>query len=131
MLLNCSKSWCKNSSPSTGKLVQAITADTTNTADTINICIPIDYIRKANIKLIERKYYIELNNQKDTIINLKDKYIEEQNKAIIDLQNRIQMSNNINESIKKDLDKQLKINKILYGTIAGCVASTIIVLLFK
>lgn len=131
MLLSYSKSWCKNSSPSTGRLVQAITADTTIIVDTANVCIPIDYIRKANIKLIERKYYIELNNQKDTIINLKDKYIEEQNKAIIDLQNRIQISNNINESIKKDLDKQLKINKILYGTIAGCVASTIIVLLFK
>lgn len=131
MLLSCSKSWCKNNFPSTGRLVQVITADTTITVDTANVCIPIDYIRKANIKLIERKYYIELNNQKDTIINLKDKYIEEQSKAIVDLQNRIQINNNINESIKKDLDKQLKINKILYGTIAGCVVSTIIVLLFK
>lgn len=86
-------------------------------ADTAVAVVPISLIRQANIKMIERIYLLEIVNQQDTIINMKDKYINEQQRIITDFQKRVNNTNKLNESIKKDLDKQRKRNKIItYGS---------------
>ena len=47
-------------------------------SDTVKITIPIELLRKANIKMIERKYFKKIIVEQDSIITLKDKYILEQ-----------------------------------------------------
>lgn len=109
-----------NNSPSTGNLLEA---------DTAVVAIPIKYIRNANTKLIERIYLLEINKQQDTLINMKDRYINEQQKIITDFQKRVEEANKINQAIKQDLDKQKIKNKIItYGagaTIAGLIIGLI------
>lgn len=109
-----------NNSPSTGNLLEA---------DTTIIAIPIKYIRNANTKLIERIYLLEINKQQDTLINMKDRYINEQQKIITDFQKRVEEANKINQAIKQDLDKQKIKNKIItYGagaTIIGLIIGII------
>lgn len=71
-------------------------------AEDSTVVIPISYIRSANLKLIERKYLLKLNSQKDSIINLQKLYISTQK--------------NINDSIQKKLKKSYKREKYyLYG----------------
>ena len=105
-----------NNSPSTGNLLKA---------DTTIVSMPIKYIRNANTKLIERIYLLEINKQQDTLINMKDRYINEQQKIITDFQKRVEEANKINQIIKQDLDKQKIKNKIItYGagaTIVGLI----------
>lgn len=92
------------------------TGSYTKTDTTVTV-IPIYLIKQANAKMIERLYLIEINNQQDSIISMKDKYINEQQRVITDFQKRINNANSINESIKKSLNKQEKQNKlIVYGT---------------
>lgn len=109
-----------NNSPSTGNLLEA---------DTTIVAIPIKYIRNANTKLIERIYLLEINKQQDTLINMKDRYINEQQKIITDFQKRVEEANKINQAIKQDLDKQKIKNKIItYGagaTIVGLIIGLI------
>lgn len=96
-----------NSSPSTGSLLKADTTVTT---------VPIYLIKQANAKMIERIYLIEINNQQDSIILMKNQYIFEQQKVINDFQKRIDDANRINQTIANDLDKQKRRNKIItYG----------------
>ena len=96
-----------DSIPSTGDYTKA---------DTTVATIPIYLIKQANAKMIERLYLIEINNQQDSIIDMKDKYISEQQSIITNFQKRITDINKLNESIKKNLDKQKKRNKIItYG----------------
>lgn len=98
-----------NGSPSTGSLSKA---------DTTVATVPIYLIKQANAKMIERIYLIEINNQQDSIILMKDQYIFEQQKIINDFQKRIDDANRINQTIANDLDKQKRRNKIMiYG---GC-----------
>lgn len=52
-------------------------------SDTAKVAVPISLLRQANIKLIERKYYIELNQKKDTIIKLKDEQINVLNEEVL------------------------------------------------
>lgn len=96
-----------NGSPSTGSLLNA---------DTTVATIPIYLIKQANAKMIERIYLIEINNQQDSIILMKDQYIFEQQKIINDFQKRINNANRINQTIANDLNKQKRRNKIMtYG----------------
>lgn len=85
--------------------------------DTTIVTVPIDLIKDANAKMIERLYLFEIINQQDSIINLKNKYIENQNKLIID--NQIQ----INKEKKK-------INKYKISSIIG-FGLFILTILFK
>ena len=105
---------------STGKIKQS---------DTIIVAIPIKYIRNANTKLIERLYLLEINKQQDTLINMKDNYINEQKRIITDFQKRVNEANKINQAVKQDLDKQKTKNKIItYGagaTIIGLIIGLI------
>lgn len=120
LLLSSSKNLLgqtNNSVPSTGKYIKSDTAVAT---------VPIYLIKQANAKMIERIYLIKLSNKQDSIINMKDKYIKEQYRIITDFQKRVTDTNKLNESIKKDLDKQRKRNKIItYG--AGSVILGLII----
>ena len=111
-----------DSIPSTGDYTKA---------DTTVAIVPIYLIKQANAKMIERLYLIEINNQQDSIIDMKDKYISEQQSIITNFQKRITDINKLNESIKKNLDKQKKRNKIItYGT-GGIIFGLIIGLIAK
>lgn len=100
-------------------------------ADTTVVTIPIYLIKQANAKMIERLYLIEINNQQDSIIDMKDKYISEQQSIITNFQKRIINVNKLNESIKKDLDKQKKRNKIITYGAGGVIFGLIIGLIAK
>lgn len=75
-------------------------------ADTTNIVIPISYIKAANAKLIERLYLKQVIIKKDSIILLKNNYIQEQSIIIKDFQNRINNVNKINLNLQKDIIKK-------------------------
>lgn len=100
-------------------------------ADTTVATIPIYLIKQANAKMIERLYLIEINNQQDSIIDMKDKYISEQQSIITNFQKRITDVNKLNEFIKKDLDKQKKRNKIIIYGAGGVIFGLIIGLIAK
>ena len=125
LLLSSSKNLLgqtNDSIPSTGEYIKSDTAVAT---------VPIYLIKQANAKMIERIYLIELNNQQDSIINMKDKYIKEQYRIITDFQKRVADTNKLNESIKKDLDKQRKRNKIITYGAGGAILGLIIGLIAK
>lgn len=111
-----------DSIPSTGDYTKA---------DTSVATVPIYLIKQANAKMIERLYLIEINNQQDSIIDMKDKYINEQQSIITNFQKRITDVNKLNESIKKDLDKQKKRNKIITYGAGGVIFGLIIGLIAK
>ena len=111
-----------DSIPSTGDYTKA---------DTTVATIPIYLIKQANAKMIERLYLIEINNQQDSIIDMKDKYISEQQSIITNFQKRITDVNKLNESIKKDLAKQKKRNKIIIYGAGGVIFGLIIGLIAK
>lgn len=108
--------------PSTGEWTQT---------DTTSIAVPINLIKQANVKMIERFYLIEINKQQDSIIIMKDDYINEQHKVIIDFQKRIETTNQLNEDIKKDLDRQKRNNKIIGGVVGSAVIGLLIGLIAK
>lgn len=105
---------------STGDLIQT---------DTVVAAIPIYLIKQANVKMIERLYLLEINKQQDSIIQLKDKYINEQELIINDFQNKIIKANDLNNNIKNELDKEKTKTKI-FGGIAGASVLAIIISLF-
>ena len=107
---------------STGELMKS---------DTTNVIIPVDYIRRANIKLIERRYLLSISKEQDSIINLKDYYIAEQDSIIKDMQNRIILSNNINNEAVDKIDKQKTTINILGGTTAALTIVVILSLIFN
>lgn len=111
-----------DSIPSTGDYTKA---------DTTVATVPIYLIKQANAKMIERLYLIEINNQQDSIIDMKDKYISGQQSIITNFQKRIIDVNKLNESIKKDLDKQKKRNKIITYGAGGIIFGLIIGLIAK
>lgn len=106
--------------PSTGQIIQS---------DTAVVTIPIKYIRSANAKLIERIYLKDIVGKQDTLIIMKDNYINEQKKIITDFQKRVDEANKINQAVKQDLNKQKIKNKIItYGagaTIIGLIIGLI------
>lgn len=122
LLLSYSISYAQTNqnNPSTGEIKQS---------DTTKVIIPIKYIKRANIKMIERLYLLQINKEQDSIILMKDKYINEQQKIITDFQKRVDEVNKINQAIKQDLDKQKIKNKVItYGagiTIIGLIIGLI------
>ena len=125
LLLSSSKNLLgqtNDSIPSTGNWLKA---------DTTIAVVPINLIKQANAKMIERFYLLEVVNQQDTIIDMKDKYINEQQHIITDFQKRVNDTNKLNETIKKDLDKQKKRNKIITYSTGGIILGLIIGLIAK
>lgn len=86
--------------------------------------VPISLIKQANIKLIERKYLLEINKEQDSIINLKNKYIVQQDSIINKFQEKVNIANNINSELKTKINKY---NKFAY--ISGIAISCCIILL--
>lgn len=100
-------------------------------SDTLKVAIPIELLRKANIKMIERNHFKKIIIEQDSIINFKDKYILEQEKIINDFQKRLIVNAQLNETIKKDLERE-KIKSKIFGGIAGvAVVVTIVTILIK
>lgn len=125
LLLNSSKSLL-------GQINDSITSTGNwSKADTTVAVVPINLIKQANAKMIERLYLLEVVNQQDTIINMKDKYINEQQRIITDFQKRVNDTNKLNETIKKDLDKQKKRNKIITYGAGGVIIGLVIGLIVK
>lgn len=100
-------------------------------SDTAIAKIPINLIRKANVKMIERIYLLDINKQQDSIIIMKDKYINEQKKIIIDFQNRVNEVNKLNQSVNNSLKKEKRKNNIILGSSVGTIISLIIGLMIK
>ena len=99
--------------------------------DSIKVELPISLIKKANERLIERKYLISIYYEQDSIIQFQNSYIANQSDIINDMQDRIIISNKINEDLNNALDKQKKKNKIItYGAV-GVVAGLLIGILIK
>ena len=100
-------------------------------SDTIKVAIPIELLRKANIKMIERKYFKKIIIEQDSIITLKDKYILEQENVINDFQKRLLVNTRLNETIRKDLERE-KVKSKIFGGIAGvAIVVTIVTILIK
>lgn len=100
-------------------------------SDTVKVAISIELLRKANIKMIERKYFKKIIVEQDSIITLKDKYILEQENIINDFQKRLLVNVQLNETIKKDLERE-KVKSKIFGGIAGvAVVVTIVTILIK
>lgn len=96
-----------NDSPSTGKELKS---------DTTYVAVPVNLIKQANAKMIERLYLIEVNNKQEEILKEQSYYIDEQAKVITDFKQKLVDSNNNIISIQNDLDRMKKRNKIItYG----------------
>lgn len=99
--------------------------------DTANVVVPVFFIKKANAKMIERIYLLKVNKLQDSIIVMKDNYINEQQSIIVDFQNRVAECNKLNTAIKNDLAKQKRKNKIILGGAAGVIIGVIIGIICK
>ena len=126
LLSTCLRSWCQS-------LNDAIPLrGVNNNLDSSKVAIiEVDLLRKANIKLIERKMLIEVCNQQDTIIAFKDSYILEQERIIKDFQNKVLQTNEINTELSRSLDKQKKITYIVGGVAGAALMTTVVLILVK
>ena len=116
LLLNCLKIYAQDI-PSTGWK---------NNADTVYVSIPIEYIRLANQKMIERNYLEEVNEVKDSIIVDYKNTIDEYRRMHQDYSARIAEYNRINDDLAKRLNRQRK-TSLVCGTIAGVSISIIVI----
>lgn len=118
MLLSCLKSWSQNSN-----------IDIPLTGD--SAMVAIKDLRIANIKLINAKYNAEKIIIKDSIINLQDKRYNLLNIEVKHLQDKLHNANDLNNTLKKDVEKANKRNKILSGISCGAIAAFVVCLLVK
>ena len=58
--------------------------------DSVLVQVPLKYIKLANQKLVERELLIHENEYKDSIISDYELYVEEQDKIIKDLENKLE-----------------------------------------
>ena len=100
-------------------------------SDTAVAVVQINLLKKANVKMIERNYLININKEQDSIIIMKDKYINEQQKVIADFKMRVNNTNKLNESIKFDLERQKRKNKIISYGAGGVIFGLLIGLIVK
>lgn len=123
LLLLSFKSWCQNN--------DNIPLRASNLNDTISkVEVPISIIKKANVKLIERKYLIKLNKEKDSIIQFNNQYILIQKDLINKLNYNLAETQKLNNDIQKDLDKQKRLkNTFIYTTGGACLLIVLVGLL--
>lgn len=124
LLLNCLKSWSQinNECSLYGGL---------NIDDTTVVSIPISYIKKANVKLIERNYLIKINNEKDSIINMQANYMVAADSNIVNLINDNIHAVYINRHLETSLNKKKKENSYLKIGIGGIVIGIITAIIIK
>ena len=125
LLLLSSKSWCQNNNESLPLRANGHKDSLTT------VTIPINYIKQANIKLIERKYLIELNAEKDSIIDYYKLYTNGQKVIINELTDEYVNSLYVNESIKRDLEIQEHRTKLFINTTIGASVIILLTLLIK
>lgn len=99
--------------------------------DSVTVAVPISIIKKANERLIQRKYLISIYYEQDSIIKYKDNYILHQEDIINDMQNKIINYNQLNEELNQSLEKQKKANKVIMYSGVGVAAGLLIGVLFK
>lgn len=95
----------------------------TDTSVTLNL----EQIKQINAKLIEREYYKNLNNLKDSLIIQKDKYIIEQNLVIGECRKEVANTTVLNEK----LSKNIKTYKTITIISSGCIIGLLIGLILK
>ena len=95
-------------------------------ADT-SITLNLEQIKQINAKLIEREYYKDLNNLKDSLIIQKDKYIIEQNLVIGECRKEVANVTVLNEK----LSKNIKTYKTVTIISSGCIIGLLIGLILK
>ena len=100
-------------------------------SDSLNVLISIKNIRNANVKLIERKYLIKELEVKDSIIDLKNKYIDFQVNEIDSYTTYINNVENINEELSKKLKKYQKGLAISSGVTIVVTGSVLLYLFLK
>lgn len=93
--------------------------------------VPVSYIKKANVKLLERKYLLKINNEKDSVIQYYTSYVNNQNIIIIELNKNYIDVQNLNKTIQKDLDKQKNKTKVLTYTTVGAITVIVLTILLK
>ena len=81
--------------------------------DTANVVVPVFFVKKANAKMIERIYLLKVNKLQDSIIVMKDNYINEQQSIIVDFQNRVAECNKLNATIKNEKDINMTDKRIV------------------
>lgn len=88
--------------------------------------VSINNIRLANAKMIERNYLLIIVNEQDSIIKLKNLYIDEQYRVINSFKSKLNDANKINSNLYKDLDKQKTRTKILGGCFGVAIVGILI-----
>ena len=99
--------------------------------DSVTVAVPISIIKKANERLIQRKYLISIYYEQDSIIRHKDDYILHQEDIINNMQNKIVNYNQLNKELNQSLEKQKKANKVIMYSGVGVAAGLLIGVLFK
>lgn len=94
--------------------------------DSCNVAVPISYIRLTNEKLIERKYLIEISNEKDSVINKYRLYCIEQRDIIENIQRDIQRANEVNNKLQTKLNKERQKTIIISSVTGGVIVGSLI-----
>ena len=94
--------------------------------DSCNVSVPISYIRLTNEKLIERKYLIEISNEKDSVIDRYRLYCIEQRDIIENIQRDIQKANEINNKLQTKINKEKQKTIIISSVTGGVVIGSLI-----
>ena len=97
--------------------------------DSCSVIVPIDYIRLANEKLIERNYLIKVIEQKDLNLIEYNNYVEKQSLMIKDYQKEIQKANEVNQKLQQKLKNQRTQVIVAGGVATGVVIGAITTIL--
>lgn len=81
--------------------------------------------------MIERKYLIQINNEKDSLLAYKDSYINIISFTCDNLNYALNVSQHDKQVIEKILEKKTKRNRIVTGSMAGVIVGLIIGLITK
>lgn len=119
LVLNCMSSYSKNDS--TCLPVEEIVF-----IDSCNVSVPISYIRLTNEKLIERKYLIEISNEKDSVIDRYRLYCIEQRNIIENIQRDVQKANELNNKLQTKLNKERQKTIIISSVTGGVIVGSLI-----
>lgn len=111
-----------NDSPSTGKELKS---------DTTYVVVPVDLVKQANAKMIERLYLINVNSKQEEILKEQSYYIYEQTKVISDFKQKLVDSNNNIISMQNDLDRMKKRNKIITYGATGVIVGLLLGIFIK
>lgn len=94
--------------------------------DSCNVSVPISYIRLTNEKLIERKYLIEISNEKDSVIDRYRLYCIEQRDIIENIQRDVQKANELNNKLQTKLNKEKQKTIIISSVTGGVIVGSLI-----